>query len=195
MNTRNNSRTIVAASERITKKQIDETLAAGNTHARFTSRKVNKRLIKNKEKILRAQEVRENKLKRENKQFDDFRKRQLLDDASKKFDSFEKEVSALQDNTIETAPLGETFAVSGIAPQTGEYVDTLGIVTQEPIYNHETGDFVVPEPAKEPAKLTEALQMPVLESNQVLVNLYGDAVTYKPFPEINDCEGDQMDTN
>jgi hypothetical protein len=56
-------RKIVISDEKITKKQIDQTIAAGKTFAKFTNKGVQKRLLKQQEKIARQQELRENKVK------------------------------------------------------------------------------------------------------------------------------------
>lgn len=45
---------------KITKKQVDEVLAKGITHANFTNKNVQRRLLKNQEKVRRAQALREN---------------------------------------------------------------------------------------------------------------------------------------
>ena len=56
-------RLAVIATEKITKKQIDQTLAEGKTHVKFKSNKVQRRLLKEQERIRRLREVRENKFK------------------------------------------------------------------------------------------------------------------------------------
>lgn len=55
------------AEVKITKKGVDAALAAGNTHAKFMNKGVQKRLMKNQEKIRRAQGLQENQAKRRQK--------------------------------------------------------------------------------------------------------------------------------
>lgn len=49
---------------KITKKQVDAVLAQGITHANFTNKSVQRRLMKNQAKVARAQQLRENQSKR-----------------------------------------------------------------------------------------------------------------------------------
>lgn len=69
MNKKTQPRQIKIAEDKITKKQIDQALAEGKTHAKFTNKSVQRRLLKNQEKIRRAQQLRENQQKRLNKAF------------------------------------------------------------------------------------------------------------------------------
>lgn len=61
------ARTPKVADVKITKKQVDAAIAAGNTHAKFMNKGVQKRLLKNQEKIRRAQQLQENQHKRRQK--------------------------------------------------------------------------------------------------------------------------------
>lgn len=70
-----NTQVIVrAATVKITKGQIDQARAHGITHANFTNKGVQKRLMKNQERIRREQERRENATKKLNKALDRARK-------------------------------------------------------------------------------------------------------------------------
>lgn len=64
------------AQVKITKKQIDETLAAGIRHAKFQNKGVQKRLMKNQEKVLRQQERRETHFKTMHKKAEKLRQAQ-----------------------------------------------------------------------------------------------------------------------
>lgn len=187
MNTRTAFRKIVPAVEKITKKEVDSALAAGNTHAQFKNRKINKRMLKIQEKVRRAQEIRENKVKKENRRFDELQQNQARAEASKKFLSFAEEVSALEATSAAAAPLGETFALNPAAAiQAGEYVDVLDTSiellnntagefdmsllqnTKTPFlgYNHETGEFEFDENIGE----TVISDKPAVTEDGVLMN-------------------------
>lgn len=60
-------RPVVVAAEKITKGEIDKALAEGTTHVKFKSHKVQRRMMKQQEKIRRQQEIRENRTKALNK--------------------------------------------------------------------------------------------------------------------------------
>ena len=57
------TRKIVIANDKITKKQINQAIAEGNTFAKFTNKGVQKRLLKQQGRIQRQQELREQKVK------------------------------------------------------------------------------------------------------------------------------------
>lgn len=61
------TRTPKASEVKITKKQVDAALAAGNTHAKFQNKGVQKRLMKNQAKIKRQQDLRDNAARRSRK--------------------------------------------------------------------------------------------------------------------------------
>ena len=63
MNSNPAPRRIVVAAEKITKNEVDKALAEGKTHVKFKSHKVQRRLLKEQEKIRRKQEIRENQTK------------------------------------------------------------------------------------------------------------------------------------
>lgn len=67
MSNETKQRKIQLAVVKITKNEIDAALATGNTHAKFTNRGVQKRLMKNQEKVKREQERREAHLRQLNK--------------------------------------------------------------------------------------------------------------------------------
>lgn len=62
------AREISVSTTKITKKEVDAALAVGNTHAKFKNKGVQKRLIKNQEKIRRQQALREQQAKRSQKE-------------------------------------------------------------------------------------------------------------------------------
>lgn len=197
----------VVSDTKITKKQIDEALAQGKTHAKFTNKSVQRRLLKNQEKIRRAQQLRENQYKR-------LRKAQ---EAAK---------NTIPPGGLPTGALVDNDTNLIINPQTTP--DTTGLtLNREP--SLERGENVkitvvpIDKPANadpldgisyDPSILTNVqrlspfdnhgndgswrkmfkqneltLTAPVevdLQPNQVPLNLYGDEVNYKPFPEVGD---------
>lgn len=60
-------RPIVVATEKITKGEINKVLAEGKTHVKFKSNKVQRRMLKEQEKIRRKQQIHENQSKVLNK--------------------------------------------------------------------------------------------------------------------------------
>lgn len=137
---------INASPVKLTKSQAEEARTMGITHAKMTSRKVNKRMLRAVEKFKIKEQRAISKKQQEDKKFDQFLNKQNINIASKKFDDFEKEVQSLAEGAKVQAPLGETF------PETShvrslEYVEAIGeAVSVERVYNHETGDFDPVEP-------------------------------------------------
>lgn len=166
-------REIIPAPTKLTKKQIDEAMANGITHAKMTSRKVTKRMLKAAADFKIKQERAANKVRQEEKKFDQFLDKQNINLAAKKFEDFEKEVSALSAQAAAVAPLGETFP-EVVNVKTLDYVDSIGEAVTEPrVYNHETGDFD-PVPVSEDG-LVEGVPLDTREYERANSENFGSA--------------------
>lgn len=108
---------------KITKGQIDATLAAGITRAKLTNKGVNRRMLKANKKEDQRKAVHEAKTKQADRRLDQFLKKQEQQLAERKFSQFEADVADAAKQAEINAPLGETFGKKEVLPPT-EYIFT-----------------------------------------------------------------------
>jgi hypothetical protein len=205
MNKPKTVRQVSIATDKITKKQVDEAIAAGNTHAKFRNKGVQKRLAKNQEKIRRAQNLREQEVRRINKDRARMQSaHQILANAGKAEAVVDAGVAALG-NLLGGLPQGVAAAVMAVDTEAKTevnvelkadpkaWVDTVREHLDASIGGNLIDNDFKPENFGVQYQNTNIgdgesflVQIDKLADNQVMLNLYGDEQNYKPLPEVGD---------
>lgn len=190
MNQPKNIRHVTVSTTKITKKEVDAALAAGNTYAKFKNKGVQKRLIKNQEKIRRQQALREQQINRANKErkkeFERVKKAQkVLADAGKADAVVNEGVAALGNLIKSTISPEDKAALDGVKEALNETIEPGSIGGDLVDVDHNPENFGV-QHTQEEAQDVFVVRMEKLADNQVMLNLYGDESTYKPLPIVGD---------
>jgi hypothetical protein len=198
---------VTVATTKITKKEVDAALAAGNTHAKFKNKGVQKRLIKNQEKIRRQQALREQQINRANKDRARMQKAQdTLASAGKAEAVVNEGVAALTNLISATSESSKTALAeivdakadaaaavlglpagtlrSGEVPSTTE-IDPASIGGDLVDVDHDPKNFDVQSVSQEVEGDTFLVKISE-DSNKYPLNVYGDEQKYKPLPEVGD---------
>lgn len=115
---------------RITKKQIDATLASGVTHAFLTNKSVNRRMVQTNKDFARKKQIEENKARKNEKLIEknyQHNQAQLAKQVSENaLSKFEAEVSQFSSDMGATSHHPETFPVIDSVKGT-HFVDSLDV--------------------------------------------------------------------
>lgn len=212
MSNETKQRKVQIAVVKITKNEIDAALAAGNTHAKFTNRSVQKRLLKNQAIVKREQERRENQIRMMNKHREKLSNEnisRMVDAAVKRAEArTSASTAAKAKKSLEEgagaraaekeqilAAIPAELKLDNIGPR-GTFGDTMKIVEDGEEFvpsakiTDNYGGMGVIVKIDEDAPVDEAAVLQRLgygsENNVFPLNLYGDENTYKPFPNIGD---------